>query len=164
MTAINQLQLVKDLPNKTIFITRNFDATPELVWRAWTESELLDQWWAPKPWRAETKSMNFTVGGHWLYAMVGPDNTRHWARVDFMAIEPFQRFTAIDLFCDAEGNPNQDLPGMHWQNEFKATDTGTQVVVTLSFNTEADLEKILEMGFEEGFAAALNNLDQYLSR
>ena len=57
--------------NKTIAIQREFDADPQLVWSAWTTAELLDQWWGPRPWRAETKKMDFREGGHWLYAMVG---------------------------------------------------------------------------------------------
>lgn len=35
--------------NKTIHVTREFAANRELVWKAWTTAELLDQWWAPKP-------------------------------------------------------------------------------------------------------------------
>ena len=163
MTAMNHLQISKDLTNKKITVTRNFAATPEQVWQAWTESELLDQWWAPKPWRAETKSMDFKEGGHWLYAMVGPDDTRHWARVDFITIDPFKSYTAKDSFCDENGNPNTDLPSMNWRNEFQATEGGTKVVINIAFASEADLEKIVEMGFEEGFASALNNLDQYFS-
>ena len=42
--------VVKDPANKTMTITRHFDAEVALVWLTWTEQELLDQWWAPKPW------------------------------------------------------------------------------------------------------------------
>ena len=59
MANNNHTEIIKDLPNKKITITRNFDSQPEHVWRAWTESELLDQWWAPKPWRTETKTLDF---------------------------------------------------------------------------------------------------------
>ena len=55
--------MVKDLPNKKITVTRHFNAPLDQVWKAWTESELLDQWWAPKPFKAETKFMDFKVGG-----------------------------------------------------------------------------------------------------
>ena len=85
--ANNPLEIVKDVTNKKITVTRSFDATQEQVWQAWTEQEYLDQWWAPNPWKAETKSIEFKEGGRWLYAMVGPDNSRHWARVDFLKID-----------------------------------------------------------------------------
>ena len=54
MTVNSKMQIDKDLDNKKMTITRGFDAPVADVWRAWTESELLDQWWAPKPWKAET--------------------------------------------------------------------------------------------------------------
>jgi len=62
----------KDLKTNKLTVIRSFDAPLELVWQAWTESEILDQWWAPKPYRAETKTMDFSEGGRWLYCMVGP--------------------------------------------------------------------------------------------
>lgn len=163
MTIRTELQIVKDPKSKKITVTRNFDATPEEVWRAWTERELLDQWWAPKPWRAETKTMDFRVGGHWLYAMVGPDGEKHWARFNYTAITPNKSYEGFDTFCDENGTPNQLAPSMTWKNEFKATKTGTQVVIHITFKSAEDLEKILEMGFEAGFTSALTNLDHYFS-
>jgi uncharacterized protein YndB with AHSA1/START domain len=59
-----------------LIVTREFDANSDLVWKAWTTAELLDQWWAPKPYRAETKSLDFREGGVWLYAMVSPENEK----------------------------------------------------------------------------------------
>ena len=55
MTIHNNIHVIKDLPNNRLIVVRDFDAPVDLVWRAWTESELLDLWWAPKPWRAQTK-------------------------------------------------------------------------------------------------------------
>ena len=163
MTDTNKLQIVKDLPNKKVIVTRHFDATPEQVWRAWTESELLDLWWAPQPWRAETKTMDFKVGGYWLYAMVGPDNSKIWGRVDFTRIDTNKSFEVNNAFSDENGNINKDFPTMHWKNEFLATETGTKVIVEIAFAKEADLKTIMDMGFETGFTAALGNLDHYLS-
>ncbi|TND07236.1 MAG: activator of Hsp90 ATPase 1 family protein [Bacteroidetes bacterium] len=163
MTTKNPTRLLKDMPNKKITVTRLFDAAPELVWRAWTEKELLDQWWAPKPWRAETQTMDFREGGHWFYAMVGPDNTRNWVRFDYGKIDLYKNFHATDSFCDEHGNPTHEFPGMNWKNEFHADGAGTKVVVEIKFNSEADLQKIIELGFEAGFTAALSNLEHYLS-
>src|SRR6187431_3103993 len=59
-----------DKVNKKINVERSFNGPIDPVWSAWTEAEILDQWWAPKPWRAETKSMNFKEGGRWHYCMV----------------------------------------------------------------------------------------------
>jgi uncharacterized protein YndB with AHSA1/START domain len=162
METKNQMQIVKDVPNKKITITRIFDAAPAEVWKAWTESELLDQWWAPKPWKAETKEMSFKDGGYWLYAMVGPDNTRHWARVDFSAINPKRSYEAIDTFCDENGIPSVGMPRMTWKNSFESTEGGTKLTVEISFEKEADIKQIMDMGFEQGFSSALDNLDELI--
>jgi len=159
----NEMQIVKDLPNRKMIITRHFDATPDLVWRAWTESELLDQWWAPKPWRAETKKMDFKKGGHWLYAMVSPENEKHWCVVEFTSILSDKSFQTIALFCDENGKPNNDMPKMKWKNEFLAAESGTMVKVELSFDNVKDFETIIQMGFEAGFTMGLNNLEHYLA-
>ncbi|MEZ5012727.1 MAG: SRPBCC domain-containing protein [Chitinophagales bacterium] len=152
----------QDLDNKKLIVLRHFDAAPEKVWKAWTEPALLDQWWAPKPWKAETKSMDFREGGTWLYAMVGPEGEQHFARVLYHQIEPVHMFSGHDGFCDADGNPDTALPGMEWTVQFKAVADGTDVEVEVAFASIKDLETIVEMGFKEGFAMAHDNLDELL--
>ncbi|HSZ72249.1 MAG TPA: SRPBCC domain-containing protein [Cytophagaceae bacterium] len=161
--ANNKTEILKDLPNKKLNITRHFDAPLEDVWRAWTESELLDLWWAPQPWKAETKTMNFKEGGSWLYAMVGPDHARHWAKVDFKKIDLHKSFEVMNYFCDEKGKIFSDFPTMNWKNTFSSTANGTKVLVDISFTKEEDIQQIIEMGFEAGFTAALGNLDQYFA-
>lgn len=68
-----QTTIAKDAANKKLIVVREFDAPLAEVWKAWTDSSILDQWWAPKPWKAKTKTMDFREGGTWLYSMVGPD-------------------------------------------------------------------------------------------
>jgi uncharacterized protein YndB with AHSA1/START domain len=162
-TAKSKTIVIKDLINKSLRISRIFNAPIQQVWRAYTESELLDQWWAPKPWKAETKSMNFTVGGFWLYAMVGPDNTKHWGRMNYHSINSYQNFEGEDGFCDAEGNLNLDLPVTKWNNIFTETEKGTKVEFKLLFGTEKDLQTLVEMGFEMGMTAAMDQLDDLLA-
>ena len=164
METKNKTLFTKDLENKKIVVEREFSAPVESVWKAWTDSDLLDQWWAPKPWRAETKSMDFRTGGFWLYAMKGPDNEVHWARVDYKSIEKLKNFQAADYFCDENGYKNDELPNMNWDNQFSKTADGTRVVVNISFKSEADIRAILDMGFKEGFEMALGNLDELMEK
>ena len=77
---------IVDKENKTIHIRREFNVSLELVWQAWTTAGLLDQWWGPQPWRAETKTMDFREGGQWLYAMVSPEGEKHCAKTDFVSV------------------------------------------------------------------------------
>jgi uncharacterized protein YndB with AHSA1/START domain len=163
MITTKETSLKKDVANKKITVVREFDAPVDQVWKAWTDSSMLDIWWAPKPWKARTKSMDFREGGFWLYCMEGPDGEKTWARVDFETIEEGKRFIALDSFCDENGNKNNDFPSMLWTNEFIRTNSGTRVEIEISFPSEEDLQKIVEMGFQEGFTAALGNLDELLA-
>ena len=164
MAVTTEAQVKKDLANNKITVKRQFDAPPQQVWDAWTKSEILDQWWAPKPWRAETKKLDFKVGGQWIYAMVGPKNEKHWARVDYTKIDSPRSFDGTDAFADENGVKSQNMPETKWHVEFNKAGSGTEVVVDLTATKRDDLEKLLEMGFEEGFKSGLDNLDEYLER
>ena len=83
MTTILQTNYKKDDVNRKIIVHRSFNAPLNFVWHAWTEKEILDKWWAPKPWRTETKTINLTIGGIWLYAMISPEGEKHWSKADF---------------------------------------------------------------------------------
>src|SRR5688500_12835997 len=77
-----------DKEAQTVYITREFDSPLSLVWDAYTKQELLDQWWAPKPWVSKTKFMDFKVGGRRFYAMVSPEGQERWSIQKFTSITP----------------------------------------------------------------------------
>ncbi|MGZ4068474.1 MAG: SRPBCC family protein, partial [Bacteroidia bacterium] len=77
-----------DKSKKTVSINMEFDADISLVWDAFTKPEILDQWYAPKPYLSKTKSMNFEVGGRRFYAMVGPEGQEMWAVQKYTSISP----------------------------------------------------------------------------
>lgn len=162
MIAIAEAKFNKDLANKKIIVTKNFNAPPQTVWEAWTTKEVLDQWWAPKPWRSETKTFDFKEGGSWLYAMVSPENERHYARADYKKIENGKSFELTDAFTDEKGTVNKKMPQTKWKVDFKNSGQGTTVTATITADTKEALEEILQTGFEEGFKMGLNNLDEYL--
>jgi uncharacterized protein YndB with AHSA1/START domain len=151
-----------DKANKKINVEREFAAPVEKVWAAWTQSEILDQWWAPKPWKARTKKMDFKVGGRWMYAMVGPDGSEHWAVADYKAITPLKNFSGLDAFTDKEGNINTGMPRTKWDVRFSEKNGSTFVNIELTYEDLADLENIIKMGFKEGFISAMGNLDELL--
>jgi uncharacterized protein YndB with AHSA1/START domain len=154
----------KDTVNNEIHATREFAAPLSKTWNAWTQAELLDQWWAPKPWKAQTKTMDFREGGHWLYAMQGPAGEKHWSRADYKKVEKEKSFTGEDYFCDEKGVKNASLPTMNWHVVFEPAGNHTIVRVHIKFSSRQDLEKIIEMGFKEGFESAQDNLDEIFSK
>lgn len=163
-TLTNETIISKDLANRKLLVEREFNAPLEKVWKAWTDSDLLDQWWAPKPWKANTKSMDFREGGFWLYYMEGPEGEKQYCRADYKSIEPNKSFTLEDVFCDENGAPAGNMPSMHWDARFSQAGSGTKVKVEITFQSIEDLEKIVEMGFKEGFTAAHANLDELLAK
>lgn len=150
----------------TVNVKREFAANLELVWEAWTNPEILDLWWAPKPYKTRTKSMDFREGGMWLYEMFntkGEDPLEcHWCKNDYIKIVDLKMFSGLDAFCDENGEANQEMPRTQWTNEFNENGEKTLVTITAKYENLADLEKIIAMGFKEGFTMALENLDQYI--
>jgi uncharacterized protein YndB with AHSA1/START domain len=149
-----------DKENNSITVQREFATELPLVWNAFTKSEILDQWWAPHPWKARTKSMDFTEGGHWHYAMVGPEDEEHWAYASYITIQNQKGFTALDGFSDADGNINPELPQSKWQTEFSSIDIGSLVIFYIAFEDLAQLEATIQMGFKEGLTIAMEGLDK----
>ena len=150
--------------NSKIKVKREFAAPVEKVWSAWTESEILDQWWAPKPWKAQTKTMDFREGGFWLYAMIGPDGTKIWSIANYKSITPLKNFKGLDAFCDESGNINHEFPRALWSVSFSSSGDSTFVDIETKYENLSALEKIIEMGFKEGFTMALENLDTLLDQ
>jgi uncharacterized protein YndB with AHSA1/START domain len=151
-----------DKENKTITVKREFDAPRQIVWDAYTKSDILDKWWAPKPWKARTKSMDFREGGTWHYAMVGPKGEEHWAVANYKSIEPGKKFTGLDAFTDANGKINKDMPQSKWNVTFTDKGNKTLVEFQILFDDLAQLEETLKMGFKEGLAHAMEGLDELL--
>ncbi|KLT68762.1 MULTISPECIES: SRPBCC family protein [Flavobacterium] len=149
-----------DKENCTVNVKREFNASIANVWSAWTEAEILDQWWAPAPYKSKTKSMDFKVGGHRLYAMVDQEGKEGWALVDYISISPKSNFKTLGAFCDSEGNINPDFPRSNWSVSFSQQGDITIVDVVIKHKQLSDIEKYIAMGFKEGFTSILENLDK----
>ena len=150
-----------DKSKKTAFINREFDADLSLVWDAFTKQEILDQWWAPKPWASKTKVMNFKVGGRRFYAMVSPEGQERWSIQKYTSISPKTNFKLLNAFADKDENP--ELPGSEWDLSFSETNGKTKVSVTIYNESLERMEKMIEMGFKEGFMMTLKNLQDLLA-
>jgi uncharacterized protein YndB with AHSA1/START domain len=146
---------------KTVFIKREFAAELSLVWDAFTKQEILDQWWAPKPWSSKTKYMDFKVGGRRFYAMVSPEGQeQHWSIQEYTSISPKTNFKMLNAFADKDENP--ELPGSDWDLSFSEQNGTTTVSVTIYNESLARMEKMIEMGFKEGFTMTLTYLEELL--
>lgn len=150
----------------TVFVDKAFDAELSRVWDAFTKQEILDQWWAPKPLISKTKYMDFRVGGRRFYAMVSPDGAEiGWQIFEFTSITPKSNFKCLSVFADRDETPH--LPGANWDLTFSEQNASphepvgrgiTKVSISIHFESLEELEKMIEMGFKEGFTMTLNEL------
>ena len=159
---INNLlfEFTVDKAKKTVYITREFDADLSLVWDAFTKPEILDQWWAPKPWVSKTKFMNFEVGGRRFYAMVSPEGQERWASQKYTSISPKSNFKFFNAFADKD--ENLELPGSEWDHTFSEQNGTTKVSISIYNESLERLERILD-GFTQGMKMSLNNLENLLA-
>ena len=156
------MDFVVNKETKTVSITNEFAAKLSLVWDAYTKPELLDQWWAPKPWASRTKVMDFTVGGRRFYAMVGPEGSERWAVQRYTSITPKSNFKIFNTFADAD--ETLELPGSDWDLNFTEQDGKTKVSISIYNESLERLERMVAMGFKEGTEATFDNLNELLAR
>ncbi|MBS1681279.1 MAG: SRPBCC domain-containing protein [Bacteroidetes bacterium] len=153
---------IADKKKNTLTIRREFLAGRNLVWDCYTKSELLNQWFAPSPLTTKTKSMDFSEGGHWHYAMVEPNGNEYWGYTTYRKIKPVDFYTASDAFSNEAGKINADMPRAEWLVTFTDRAENTLVETVVTYASLSDLEKVIQMGMEQGMMATLEKLDKLL--
>lgn len=109
-TTIKKQEIVKAKPNtlvpvkQKLIITREFDASLEHVWKAWTIPEMCMKWWGPKNFTCPTCKIDFKVGGKYLYCMRSPEGKDFWGTGTYKEIIPMKRIVYTDSFADENGN------------------------------------------------------------
>lgn len=152
---------IVDKTTRTVSFSREFNAALGPVWDAYTKPDILDQWWAPKPWTSQTKYMDFDVGGRRFYAMVSPEGQAHWSIQRYTSISPKTNFKFFNAFADEDENPQ--LPGSDWDLSFSEQNGKTTVHIRIYNESLARMEQMLAMGFREGTAMNLRNLEALLA-
>jgi len=157
------IKIDKDFANKQITVVSEFKAPKEKIWDAFTNPEITDKWWAPKPYQAITKQSDFKNGGQWLYYMLSPEGEKHWCLAEFYNIKKAESYEVTDAFCDENGNLNNAFPRMNWKNSFEEENGTTRVTNEITYARVEDMKQILEMGFEKGYSIGLNQLNDLLN-
>lgn len=141
---------------------RSFAAPKSKVWQYYTTAELLDKWWAPEPYKAITKSFDFSEGGHWHYIMQGPEGLAHYCINNYKTINPEDSFTAQDAFANEDWSIKTDMPGSDWEVTFTENGEMTNVKVVLTCESSEALSTLEKMGMKEGFNQGLDQLEALL--
>jgi len=164
MNGILQFDFLVDREKNTISVKKEFAAGRQLVWDCFTKKELLEQWFAPRPFTIKTGTMDFNVGGYWLYAMVDPTGPEYWGRADYLEITPIAYYSARDSFCDKNGVQNADLPTAIWKVTFHDKNDNSLVDIEITYDSLQSLDQILKMGMQEGFTMTLQQLDELVAK
>jgi len=156
------MDFIVNKETKTVSITKEFDASRDLVWDAYTKKELIDQWWAPKPFASRTKVMDFREGGRRFYAMVSPDGQERWALQEYRSITPKTNFKFFNAFADENENPQ--LPGSDWDFNFSEQNGKTTVHISIYNESLERMERVMaDDGFRLGTEAQFKNLEDLLA-
>ena len=159
-----QFDFLVNKDNNTLTIRREFEAERQLVWDCYTKQELLDQWFAPKPLKTKTKSMDFRNGGHWHYAMIDLEGNEYWGYTSYSNIIPIDSYETLDAFSDEKGEINQDLPKAKWFVSFTDKAENALVETIVQYNSLNDLETVINMGLQQGMMSTLEKLDELILR
>ena len=143
--------------DEEILITREFDAVPSLVYRAWTEPELVRRWWSPRG-EMIVCDIDLRVGGAWRYALVLRDGTEVAFHGEFREIVPDERLVHTEIY---EGAPPVDEPPLNIVT-FEQSDRGTRVEILVRCGSKAVRDMIATSGMEEGMQEQMVQLDELL--
>ena len=161
---MSAVDISKDLENATLVVSSEFAASPERVWRLWSDPRQLERWWGPEPYPATVVDHDLRPGGHVSYYMTGPEGDQHKGYWRVLEVERPGRLVFEDGFADDAGEPNDDLPVSRAQVTIESVDGGrTRMTITSTYDTTAELEQVLAMGMEEGMRAAVGQIEALLA-
>lgn len=146
---------VVTLPSeKEILITRDFDAPPEAVYRAYTTPELVQRWWNAKRGEVTVAEIDLHVGGSWRFAMETPDGTEVAFHGVYREIVPNERIVATEFY---EGFPDGEALSTI---TFAPRAGGSTLTILVAHNRREHRDAHIESGMEDGLQDALDLLEE----
>jgi uncharacterized protein YndB with AHSA1/START domain len=160
MTVISSTKNVEAL---SFTLIAEFDASVDRVWQIWEDPRQLERWWGPPTWPATFERHDFVPGGEASYYMTGPDGekARGWWRIT--AIQAPNRLEFDDGFADDNGAPVEAMGTTHATVTLEEIGGRTRMTVLSTFESEEQLNKMVEMGMEEGMKEAAGQIDALLA-
>jgi uncharacterized protein YndB with AHSA1/START domain len=144
--------------DRELVLTRLIDAPRELVYRAWTDAELLKQWFAPKPYTTPHAVLDVRPGGSNLIVMAGPDGTEMPNPGVYLEVVPNERLVFTDAYTEA-WQPSQK-PFMTVILTFEDEDGKTRYTARVRHWTLEDKETHEKMGFHQGWGICADQLTE----
>jgi uncharacterized protein YndB with AHSA1/START domain len=142
--------------DRELVLTRLIDAPREKLFKAWTDAELLKQWFAPLPWTTSTAELDVRPGGASLFVMRDPDGNEFPNRWVYLDVVENQRLVATDAYTKA-WQPSEK-PFMTVIVTFEDEGGQTRYTARVRHWTVADREAHEKMGFHEGWGQCADQL------
>lgn len=158
------IRVDQDLDAHTMTVLAEYDAPVERVWELYADPRQLERFWGPPTWPATVVEHDLRPGGRVTYFMTGPEGDKAGGYWDVLEVEAPRRFVVDDGFADADGQPNPDMPITRMELTLSDRPGGgtTMTVVSTFASTEA-MQRVLEMGMEEGMRLAMGQIDEILT-
>jgi uncharacterized protein YndB with AHSA1/START domain len=153
----------KDVATLTLTVIADFDAGPDQVWDVWEDPRKLERWWGPPTFPATFTRHDFVVGGQSRYYMTGPaGETPHgWWHME--ALDKPHRLEFGNGLAGDDGEPVPGVEPMPSHVTFQAFDGGTRMTAVTNFVDVEQMEKMIDMGMQEGLAQAVGQIDALLA-
>jgi uncharacterized protein YndB with AHSA1/START domain len=152
-----------DLDTLTLTITAQFAAPVERVWALYADPRQLEKVWGPPTYPATFVDHDLRPGGRMTYYMTSPEGERFGGWWEISEVDEPRSFTFKDGFTDADLTPAPDMPVSDNVYAFEAASGGTRAVFTSVYTSADDLQRVLDMGVEEGATSAINQIDDHLA-
>ena len=153
----------KNLEALSFALVAEFDAAVERVWQIWEDPRQLERWWGPPTWPATFEEFDFQPGGKAGYYMTGPEGEKAGGWWRFTAIEAPGRLEFDDGFADDDGAPSQTMGITHAAVDLEDLGGRTRMTIMSTFESEEQMEQLVQMGMEEGMREAAGQIDALLA-
>ena len=139
--------------DEQILITREFDAPPRLVYKAWTTPELVKRWWTGRGDELTVCEIDLRVGGAWRYVMIAHGDMEVGFHGEYREIVPDERHVTTEVY---EGMPDGEaLDTM----TFTEIDGRTRIEILVDHQTPEHRDAHVNSGMEDGLQDALDLIE-----
>ncbi len=153
----------KNLEALSFTLVAEFDAGVQRVWQLWEDPRQLERWWGPPTWPATFEQFEFQSGGKAGYYMTGPEGEKAGGWWRFTAIQAPNKLEFDDGFADENGAPVEDLGITHATVSLEEAGGRIRMTIVSTFESEEQMEQMVQMGMEEGMKEAVGQIDGILS-
>jgi uncharacterized protein YndB with AHSA1/START domain len=154
----------KDPTELAMTVASEWDAPISRVWQLWADPRKLERWWGPPTYPATVVEHDLRPGGKVSYFMTSPEGEQYHGWWNVVAVEAPHRLDFEDGFADNDGIPDTTRPITRTTVTFRElSGDATRMVIESRFPSREAMDQMIEMGMEDGLAAAMGQIGAILA-